>query len=162
MRGADDRAVDRAHAADHHHQQDVQHDREAQRGVRSGIAQPQRIQDAGAGGDQGGDAVGVGQVEHGAEAERLGAETVLPDRLQHAAERRVHHAQQRQDHRRGADEDDIIGEHAAVELEAERGLEINTVPGRSSSGSWKLRPSSPPVSQTVARPAPGRRRPPPA
>ncbi len=26
-------------------------------------------------------------------------------------------------------------------------LEIKTVPGRSSSGNWKLRPSSPPVSQ---------------
>ena len=59
-------------------------------------------------------------MEHGAEAERLGAEAVLADRLQHAAERRIHHAQQSQDHRSGAGENQIIGQHASVDFEAEQ------------------------------------------
>ena len=43
-RCADDGAVHGAHAADHDHQQDVDHDRERQRGVRAVVAQPERQQ----------------------------------------------------------------------------------------------------------------------
>src|SRR4051794_28387310 len=38
--GADHRAVHRAHAADHHHQQDVDHDVEGKRSVGVGLARP--------------------------------------------------------------------------------------------------------------------------
>jgi hypothetical protein len=46
-RGADHRAVHRAHAADHDDQQDVGHHLEAERGLGADIAQPQRHQRAG-------------------------------------------------------------------------------------------------------------------
>ena len=58
-------------------------------------------------------------MEHGAVAERLGAERVLADRLQHPPERRVDHPQQ---HEKGDDddgEDEIVGEELAVRLHAE-------------------------------------------
>ena len=47
-------------------------------------------------------------MEHGAVAERLGAEWVLADRLQHPAERRVHHPKQHQEGRRDDDQHQII------------------------------------------------------
>ena len=44
---ADDRAVHGAHAADHHHEQDVEHDREARGWCPARIAQPERHEGAG-------------------------------------------------------------------------------------------------------------------
>ena len=46
--------------------------------------------------------VGQRAIDHGAVAERLGAELVLADRLQHAAERRIDDAQQDQEQQRSA------------------------------------------------------------
>ena len=58
-------------------------------------------------------------MDHGAVAERLGAERILADRLQHAAERRIDHAQQQQEQQRAADEHDVIGQRAAGDGDAE-------------------------------------------
>ena len=58
-------------------------------------------------------------MEHGAVAERLGAERVLPDRLQHPPERRVHDAQEHEKGDADDGEDEIIGEKLAVRLHAE-------------------------------------------
>ena len=99
QRGADHRAVHGAHAADHHHQQDVEHDGERQRGVGPRVAQPQRVEGAGQHRHAGGEAIGGGAVVDRAVAQRLGAEIVLADRLQHAAERRVDDAQRDQEQR---------------------------------------------------------------
>jgi hypothetical protein len=95
-----DRAVDRAHAADDDHHQNVHHDGEGERGVRPGVAQPQGVERARRGGQQRREAIGEAAVNDDAVAERLGAERILADRLQHAPERRVDDAQQQQDQRR--------------------------------------------------------------
>ena len=161
--GADDRAVHRAHAADHHHQQDIQHDRKTQRRIGAGIAQPQRVQRAGAGGNQRREAIGVSQMKHGAVAQRLGAKAVFAHRLQHPAERRVDHAQQAEDHRGACDEDDVIGQRAAVDGEAEPvlrdqdGARAAAIPAVESCGHPRRRSAT-----TIATPAPERRTPPPA
>ena len=87
----------RAHAADHDHEQDVDHDRERQGGVGPVVAQPQRQQRAGDRRGERRDHGGGGAVGDDPVAQRLGAELVLADRLQHAPERRVHDAQQQQE-----------------------------------------------------------------
>ena len=73
---ADHRAVHGAHAADHQHQQDVQHDLERQRGVRPAVAQPERVERAGQCGEGGRQQVGQAAVQHRAVADGLGAERI--------------------------------------------------------------------------------------
>ena len=58
-------------------------------------------------------------MEHDAVAERLGAERVLADRLQHPAERRVHDAKQHEEGHGRYCEDEIVGQELAVGLHAE-------------------------------------------
>jgi hypothetical protein len=119
QRRADHRAVERAHAADDDDQQDVHHDGERERGLRPGVAQPERHQRAGQRRHHGGKAVGQGAVHHGAVAERLGAEIVLADGLQHAAEGRIDDAQQEQEQRQRREEHQVVGDQLAVDGRAE-------------------------------------------
>src|SRR5277367_4847505 len=58
-------------------------------------------------------------MKNGAIAERLGAKRVLADRLQNAAERRVHHPEQHQEGDRYDGEDEVIGEDLARDRGAE-------------------------------------------
>ena len=58
-------------------------------------------------------------MEDDAIAQRLGAERVLADRLQDAAERRVHHPQQHEEGGRDDGEHEIIGQDLAGDRDAE-------------------------------------------
>ena len=58
-------------------------------------------------------------MENDAVAERLGAQRILADRLQHPAERRVDDAQQRQKQREADEEDEIVADQSAIERDAE-------------------------------------------
>ena len=68
---------------DHGHQQDVEHHVEADGGLRTDVAQPQRHEHAGGRGDESRDRVDGHAVGEGAIADGLGAELVLADCLQH-------------------------------------------------------------------------------
>ena len=120
QRGADHRAVHRAHAADDDHQQDVEHDGERQRRVGTRVPQPQRIEGARQHRHARRQAVGGRAVVDGAVAQRLGAEVVLADRLQHAPERRVDDPQRHQEQRQRGKEHDVVGERASRHDHAER------------------------------------------
>jgi len=124
-RRADRRAVHRPHAADHDHQQDVDHDVERQRCRRSGVAQPDRVQQSGRGRAERSDAVGGRAVDDGVVAQRLGAELVLADRLQNSPERRVDDAQQREKQDERACEHQVIGREARMQQRRE--AEIDAV-----------------------------------
>ena len=102
--------------------QHVDHDLERERRVGPVVAQPEREQHAGERGEQGRDDAGDRAVDDGAVADRLGAEVVLADRLQDAAERRVDDAQQQQHQHQRGDEEQVVGEQPAVDRGAEEGL----------------------------------------
>ncbi len=91
-----------------------------QRRVGVGLARPQSQQRAGERCRGGGNAARDGAIDHGAIADRLGTERVLADRHQHAAERRVHDAQQDQDQHQRHGIDEIVVEQPAVETHAEQ------------------------------------------
>ena len=120
QRRADHRAIKRAHAADDHDDEHVDLDREAQRRVGPDVAQPERVERARRRRARRGDAGRERAMEHDAIAQRLGAKRILADRLQHAPERRIDDAQQREEQRPRQREHQIIGEHAAVDRDAER------------------------------------------
>ena len=88
-----------------------------------------------------------GAVHHHAVADRLGAELVLADGLQHAAKGRVHDAQQRQHQHHGGDEQQVVADQIAVDR-SRRGRALERLEARAIShlGQFlKVRPSSPPV-----------------
>jgi hypothetical protein len=116
---ADHRAVERAHAADDDDQQDVDHDVEGQGGAGAVVAQPERVEDAGQGGEQGRQHGGQAAVGDVAVADGLAAEIVVADRHQDAAERRIDDAQHEQEEAARTQHDQVIGDQLAVEIGAE-------------------------------------------
>ena len=58
-------------------------------------------------------------MHHRAVAERLGAERIFADRLQDAAERGIHDAQEQEEQEHAAGEHDVVGQRAAVDGDAE-------------------------------------------
>ena len=110
------------------------------------VAQPERQQRAGQRREQRRQHARQRAVDHDAVADRLGAELVLADRLQHAAERRVDDAQQRQDQHQRSDEEQVVGDEAAVDRDAEERL-VDELRSRATAprARLKVRPSSPPV-----------------
>jgi hypothetical protein len=116
---ADDRPVHASHAADHDDEEDVGHHLEGEHRLGPHVAQPQRHEGARERGGQGRDHVGERAVHDGAVAQGLGAEVVLADRLQHAAEVRVHDPQQHEEDRHRGDEHQVVGGEAPVHGAAE-------------------------------------------
>jgi hypothetical protein len=119
QRRTDHRAVKRAHAADDDDQQHVDHDVEGQRGAGPVVAQPERVEDAGQGGEQGRQHGGQAAVGDVAVADRLAAEIVVADRHQDAAERRIDDAQHEQEEAARTQHHQVIGDQLAVQIGAE-------------------------------------------
>ncbi len=120
QRRAENCAIERAHAADHHNHQHRDLDRTGQRRFGPDVAQPERIERAGEGCAGGGEAGRQRAVEDDAVAERLGAERVLADRFEHPPERRIDDAQQRQEQNHAGEEDEIIADQPSVDGDAEQ------------------------------------------
>ena len=104
----DHRAIHRAHAADHDHQEDVEHDLEAERGVRPDIAQPDGKETPCKRCNGRGQAGCNSPVPHHTVADRLGPEIILSDRLQYTAKGRIHETQQNEE------QDERGGKHQIV------------------------------------------------
>src|SRR6266542_2058239 len=116
---ADDPAIEGPDAPDDHHQEHIQHDRDAQRGLRVHVPHPHRVAPAQDRGHDAGEG-GRDDLEHeGPIAQGLGPELIVADGLERAAERRVHEAAHQEEQGDAHRKEGIVGDQPSRQGDAQ-------------------------------------------